>query len=142
MKFITPDKHARDKGFTLLEVLVALVISAAATSLVLSHLRTLIDLDRRIRQHQHLVSGLLNDTAKFSALDFASLRTDIHKDYLDLLIIYPKRTIARVHNFSQNAQKVPPVDQAYTPYQTFTIDPQGRYSLQLLLPGLKSPASS
>ena len=44
-----------------MEVLVSLVIIAVASSIILTHLRTLIDLDTRLRRHQVEISSLLNE---------------------------------------------------------------------------------
>ncbi|WP_031433496.1 prepilin-type N-terminal cleavage/methylation domain-containing protein [Methylomarinum vadi] len=133
----------KSTGFTLLEVLIALVIMAAASGIVLTHLRTLLDFNYKIRQHQQEVTQLLNETAKFTAMAYGELRTDIKPDHVDLIPFSSSEPLSRVINFSPTGKtSLPPVDQAYTPYQLYQVLPQSRYSVFLLQPGLKQPPSS
>ena len=129
-------------GFTLLEVLIALIITVSAAAIVLTHIRTLMDYNRRVLQHQHQVTSLLNSTASFATLDFSHLKTDIQADYVDLINYSRNKVMARILNFSPSKAALPPIDQAYTPYQVYKISPTTRYSLILLQPGLKQEPNS
>jgi prepilin-type N-terminal cleavage/methylation domain-containing protein len=127
------------RGFTLLEVLIAMVITVSASAIVLTHIRTLMDFNIRIRQHQHQVTTTLNSAALFSSMAFKQLQTNIKPEHVDLLEYNSAKIIARVKNFSPTNAHTPPVDQAYTAYQLYRILPESKYPLSLLQPGLAPP---
>ena len=137
-------RAAREGGFTLLEVLVALIIAAIAAAVILSQVRTLMLKAEKEQAHQIAATQLLNDALRISpGVISADVRVRQDKD---ALIIEPagsagrETQVVRVSNFSLNNEKLPPIDLAYTPFQRFEIK-RDRYSLSAIAPALKPPAS-
>jgi len=113
------------------------VIVAAASAAVLSHLRGLIDLNDRVREHQRRVSSLLSQVALLQAHDLAQAQLAIKADAARLSVPGLPLDI-EVTNFTADGRDVPPIDQAYTPFQRFALGEE-RHRMTVVLPGLRPP---
>jgi prepilin-type N-terminal cleavage/methylation domain-containing protein len=132
--------HRRSQqGFTLIEVLVAVVIVATAGSALLGHMRSLIDYEQRVRQRQELVSALLNQVAKLQTASLAGATLRVEGQSGFLVPADREQPQVRVDNFDPTpGKKVPPLELAYTPYQIYTFT-ENRKPLGLVLPGMRPP---
>lgn len=126
------------RGFTLLEVLVALIIATSASAIILTHLRVLIDLSDRIRRHQTETSQLLNEAARLASPDWST--SSAHRLRADDVAITLKDEIDPsifVRNFDLHDEVGPPaIDRAYTPYQVYRVQRGKRRAIHLLYPNL------
>lgn len=125
-------------GFTILEVLVALVIAATASAIIFSHLRTLVDLNIRVRQHQQDVTVTLNEAAYLLAPDWGqSARVSLGDDRVTIALRDEFAPSLYVSNFSLEADdELPPLTRAFTPYQIYRVQPGKRYDVSFLFPNL------
>lgn len=121
-------------GFTLLEVLVALVIVTASSAIILTHISVLMDLNSRVRRQQQEATDLLNQTALLAVIDFQRAKLIIKPPMIEMDAVDGKR-IASIENFSDSAKNLPPVDKLYTPYQIYNLKNQ-HVNISFLLPGL------
>lgn len=122
------------KGFTLLEVLIALVIVAASSAILLAHFRTLMDMSGRIRSQQQEVTQLLNQAAEFPLFDYTRSRLKIKPPILELYASDGKQ-IANIENHVDNNKSLPPIDKLYTPYQSYSLKKTHR-QISMLLKGM------
>lgn len=113
------------------------MIVAAASAAILSHLRTLFDLNDRLREHQRSVSGVLNRVALLHTEDFERSQVTLEGDAAALRAQGVPGVI-EVTNHTPDGRDVPPIDQAYTPFQRYALAEQ-QYRLMLLMPGLRPP---
>ena len=133
---------SRQRGFTLIETLVALVIAAAAAAVILSHVRTLMLRAEKEQSHQLAVLQLLNDSLRVSHGGFVyAAAPRIEEDALLLDVgstPYGAIPPVRVRNFSLRDEKLPPVSFAYTPFQLFATE-RDRYVIHTIRAALPSP---
>jgi len=124
-------------GFTILEVLVALIIATTASAVIFSHLRTLIDLNARLRQHQQDVTVTLNESAYLLAPDWGQ-RAGIALTENEVAITLHDSSAPSLYvsNFSLEDEELPAVSRAFTPYQIYRVQPGKRYAVELLFPNL------
>ena len=124
-------------GFTLLEVLVALVIAATATSIILMHMRTLIDLSDRIRNHQTEISQLLNQAEGLALPDWGDTAgSKLEDSWIAITLREQLEPSVFVSNFEPGEREIAPIDRAYTPFQAYRVQPGKRYAMSLLYPNL------
>lgn len=139
------DSISRQRGFTLIETLVALVIAATAAAVILSHVRTLMLRSEKEHSHQLAVLQLLNDSLRASRSNpAASLPPRIERDALVLDAggtHEPVMSPVKVRNFSMNGEKLPPVSFAYTPFQLFAVE-RDRYAIHAVSAALASPVAA
>jgi prepilin-type N-terminal cleavage/methylation domain-containing protein len=155
----------RNTGFTLIEVLITLVIVAAAGSMILAKTRGLLDYHSRFFAHQQEVTRLLSRTALLHVELSRDLVTEVREKRV---IVRGKQQangeapLAEVENVLGIVRTdppgtgspssapppppppsiaPPPIAQAYTPFQRYTLT-QGAKRMALLLPGLPSPYQS
>jgi len=128
----------RQRGFTLIEALVALVVVSVAAGASLSFLRALLDYHTRLTAQQEAVSALLNRAAELQITDLAPGRVLIRDQLLNLYLGAAETPLVRIDNFAPERADGVPVEFAYTPYQVYIIGE--RRQVRLLLPGLKPPA--
>ena len=134
---------SRQRGFTLLETLVALVIAAAAAAVILSFLRTLMLRAEREQAHQLAVLQLLNDSVRSTYFrPVAAMSPFLDGDTLLLEGQSSEGGLPqiRVQNFSVRDEKLPPISFAYTPFQLF-ITERDRYAIHAVSAALPSPVS-
>lgn len=136
---------SRQRGFTLIETLVALVIAAAAAAVILSHVRTLMLRAEKEQSHQLAVLQLLNDSLRVSYGSFTNApapRLDGDTLLLDAGSA-PDGAMppVRVRNFSPRGEKLPPISFAYTPLQLFTTE-RDRYAINAISAALPSPVAA
>lgn len=129
----------KPSGFTLLEVLIALVITATSAMIILAHLRLLTDWKQRITTHQKEARAVMARLVTFFATDPTDLRP-LHQG--KVLGIYYKggtHPIVLVRNYVHDDRYPVPTDRAYTPFQlyTFSPNPNGHYAVSLVLDGVK-----
>lgn len=133
----TAVRRVPQAGMTLMEVLVALVILASAAAVILTHTRTLLDHSRRLRAQDEDAQATLNRVGLLRLAEPGRLRVEAEGDHLRLEE-GPLR-LAEIRNFAVDGQTdLPPIDQAYTPYQIYSLS-QGRYAIRLILPSLPPP---
>ncbi len=131
-----------ERGFTLLELLVTIVIVVASSAVILAHLRTLMDYRERVQRHQMQIIALQNSAAKLPYLPYEKAR--LHQQKGRLQLSFPDRSLPQleVRNFSAQGAPRVEVDLAYSPYQTFTIPgSNGAKGTTFLFQGLKKPSS-
>lgn len=125
-------------GFTLVEVLVALLIVAGASAAILGYLRSLLQYQERFGAQQTVTSRLLNQVAM---LHLGSL-TGARLEYVgaDARLVPPDSSspALTLSNFSIEGKRVPPVEIAYTPWQVYTLT-EAQRTLPLLMTGLPPP---
>ncbi len=143
--FSVSNSTSRQRGFTLIETLVALVIAAAAAAVILSHVRTLMLRAEKEQSHQLAVLQLLNDSLRVSYGSFANApapRLDGDTLLLDAGST-PDGAMppVRVRNFSPQGEKLPPISFAYTPFQLFATE-RDRYAINAVSAALPSPVAA
>lgn len=133
------------RGFTLIETLVALVLATIAAAVVLEQVHSLMQRAEREQSHQLAAMQLLNDSLRMSnggISDFPIPR--LEKDHL---VIEPYDSndlglpVIEVRNYSVRNEALPPIEFAYTPFQSFEVS-RDRYTLHALRPGIKAPESA
>lgn len=127
-------------GFTLLEVLLAMVILVAAAAIILARVQLMMAYNDRITRHQQEARAVLNHFIHFTATDPALLNPALEGERLIVRSLNEIKPVAEVKNYTFNEQFLVPVDQAYTPFQLYSLvaTPGERYTLSVLLDGLKS----
>ncbi len=121
----------------MLEVLVTLMITAVASTIILVHLRTLIDFDTRVRRYQGEITGLINEAVRLQLPDWGLAATrSLREDHVAITLEDRVTPSVFITNFHLNEDSVASVDQVYTPYQVYRVQPGARYSLSLLFPNL------
>ena len=136
---------SRQRGFTLIETLVALVIAAAAAAVILSQVRTLMLRAEKEQAHQLAVLQLLNDSLRVSHGGFTNAAAPRIEE--DALLLdtgnTPDRAMppVRVRNFSLRGEKLPPISFAYTQFQLFTTE-RDRYAIHTIRAALPSPVAA
>lgn len=133
-------RASRQRGFTLLETLVALVIAAAAAAVILSFIRTLMLRAEREQAHQLAVMQLLNDSVRAEHFRSAKVQTRLDGDTLLLEGQQDEGGLPqiRVRNFSVRGEKLPPISFAYTSFQLFIAE-RDRYAIHAASAALPSP---
>ena len=129
----------RERGFTLIETLIALVIAAAAAAIILSQVRTLMLRAEKEQAHQLALLQLLNDSLRLSYRGLQATAPLIEQDRLVMQAPVAGQDDplqVEVRNFSVQGEVLPPVPLAYTPFQLFGVS-RDRYTLHALAPGLK-----
>ena len=128
------------RGFTLIEALVALVVVSLAAGASLAHLRTLLDYHRRLTAQQAIVSQLLNRTAELHITDLGPSRLEVRDEMLQLYGEKSEAPVVRIANFAPERAEPVPLELAYTPYQVYILG--DRRQVRLLLPGLSPPRNA
>jgi prepilin-type N-terminal cleavage/methylation domain-containing protein len=128
----------RARGFTLIELLVTLVIVAFAGAAILARARGLLDYETRLRAHQENVSAVLNTVAGWPLVDPRQLRQELDGAIVKLSTPTDLTPSATLANHEPDGMNTPPIDQAYTPYQTYTFARE-QEAMSLLMPGLPRP---
>ena len=114
-----------------------LVIIAVASTIILVHLRTLIDFDTRLRRYQGEISGLINEATRLQLPDWGLAATRrLREDHVAITLGDRVKPSVFITNFRLDEESVVSVDQVYTPYQIYRVQPGARYSLSLLFPNL------
>ena len=134
----------RERGFTLIETLIALVIAAAAAAIILSQVRTLMLRAEKEQAHQLALLQLLNDSLRLSYRGLQATAPLIEQDRLVMQAPVAGQDDplqVEVRNFSVQGEVLPPVPLAYTPFQLFGVS-RDRYTLHALAPGLKPSADA
>lgn len=131
------------RGFTLIETLVALVIAATASAIILGHVRTLMLRAEKERSHQSAVLQAINDSLRLSraTVTVASLRSRPEKDCLVLdgyELSQRELSAVQACNIAVRGEPPPPITFAYTPFQSFGVS-RGQYSLYFVSPALPTP---
>lgn len=133
---------AKQRGFTLIETLVALVIAAIAAAVILSQVRALMLRAEKEQSHQLAVLQLLNDSLRISHGRIPS--QPLPRLEHDTLLIDAQTTdgqqtpLVKVRNFLLNDEKLPPISFAYTPFQLYSTE-QDRYAIHIVSGALPSP---
>ena len=123
-------------GFTLLEVLIAMVILAMAAAVILQHVRGLMDYARRAQIHYVDVDGMLNRAAEFGLRGPNTFEARMQADHIDLVDHGASKPFAQVFNLPFGGALIP-IDKALSPYQLYMLPGDLGRSLPLLMPGLK-----
>lgn len=123
-------------GFTLLEVLIAMVILAVASSVILQHVSGIMDYARRAQIHYVDVEAMLNRAAEFGLTKTNAYETRYRADHIDLVKHGESRPLAEVFNLPFGGSLVP-IDKALSPYQLYLLPGDLGRSLPLLMPGLQ-----
>jgi prepilin-type N-terminal cleavage/methylation domain-containing protein len=125
-----------NRGFTLLEVLIAFLILSISASIILDQLFVLTKFAERARAKQRHVTDYVNDANMFFISDLKRASSHIAEN--QLLISVPvdeKPKEVKIENFSQNQVNVP-VSLAFSPFQIFDFGGEGDLAMRILLPGL------
>ncbi|HEY6898506.1 MAG TPA: prepilin-type N-terminal cleavage/methylation domain-containing protein [Rhodocyclaceae bacterium] len=126
----------RTRGFTLIEVLVALTVAGAAAAVILAQIHGLMRRADQERRHQDMVSGLLNDSARLAAIVIAEAHQQLGDEKISLQPSGQGLPTVEVSNISVAGEKVlPPIRIAYTPFQRYSVVREGR-ALSFLAPAL------
>ncbi len=123
----------------MIEVLVTLVIVAAAAAVVLTHVRTLLDLRSRYLAEQTAATHTLNSVALLPTLELEDLRFRLRGDHISVLSRQGDEVLLEVRNIETAGQPETPIDQAYTPFQNYRAAPESRYSVSLIKHSLPPP---
>jgi len=127
--------YSKNTGFTLLEVLIALIIVATASAIILTHIRTMMDMNIRLRQQQDEVTQLLNRVAQFPLSDFNRMRTKTSRNTVQIYTNNGKK-IVTVKNYIDGQNNPPPINKIYTAYQHYIFN-TAHQQITLLLPGMR-----
>jgi prepilin-type N-terminal cleavage/methylation domain-containing protein len=123
-------------GFTLAEVMIAIVVLAAAAAVLLPRARGLLDYAERARRHYAAAGHVLDRVALLSTLD---LRTaEVKRDH-DVFTVTPKDSNTalplQVSNMAVNGSDVP-ISEAPSPFQYIAIQGDLGHRLTLVGPSL------
>jgi len=132
-----------DRGFSLLEVIIAMMILGVAASIILQRTRGQLDYAARARQHFQDASALLSRAAALPAIDMTLARVDKQPDHFtvyasgedgdgDGLAAYT------IRNFPARGVDVP-IEKGPAPWQVYSFDGKRNHSLTLLLPQSVTP---
>lgn len=126
-----------ERGFTLIEALIALVVAATAAAIILSQLRGMVARVEQERAHELAVLRLLNESARLS-LGSPGGEALVPVDANTLRIQYrdPAWPVVTVRNFSATGEAVPPLTLAYTPFQLYSIGDEP-YVLSMVAPCIR-----
>jgi prepilin-type N-terminal cleavage/methylation domain-containing protein len=127
-----------ERGFTLLETLIAMVILAMASGVVLQHVRTIMDYVRRAQLHFRDADRMLNETAEFGLSDFKGLDVIMRDGHIDLARRGESKPVVEVFNLPYGGTTIP-IDRAYSPFQLFLLPGEQGRDLPLIMPGLTPP---
>ena len=122
-----------------------MVISVASITIVLTHVRTLFDLNLRLAEKQKTSTRLLNKIAAFKLIQIQKSEiTEIDDFTLNLTLEDDYNPQLYVKNFTQLDEKDIPIVTSYTPYQEYTLflDPsiiQHGEQISFILKGLTPP---
>jgi prepilin-type N-terminal cleavage/methylation domain-containing protein len=112
----------RQAGFTLVEVVLAVIILAAAAAILLPRARGLLDYAERARRHYAAAGRLLDRVALLPALDLNT--AEVKRDH-DVFTITPKDSPAalpiKVSNLPVEGSDVP-ISEAPSPFQYFAFE--------------------
>jgi len=128
-------QQKQQRGFTILEVLITVIIVATASATLLGQIRGLMDLNKRMRKHQNIATELLNQAAELSQQE---IEYQIINQTAESIILQPpqKDYTVKLNNFSTTAKTVS-ISQAYTPYQQYQLKQQN-YKLTFIQPGISN----
>ncbi len=126
-----------ERGFTLLELLVALVIVVSASAVILAHLRTLMDVESRLRRSQSAVSQLLDQAALISYRNFSGVNKSLQKDRIHIPIPGEDNMNIQLFNHPARGDGSVPIDLAFTPFQEYRLE-HGRFGITFIYRGLAS----
>jgi prepilin-type N-terminal cleavage/methylation domain-containing protein len=122
-------------GFTLLEVIVSLIIVAAAAAVLLGHTRTMLDYAHRARDIQKHTTATLNRVGEVNIAGEKGRTFRLVKEQLEMSIIGETKPPIIIKNHDYDGFEIP-ISIAYSPYQVFHFTAgRGRETI-LLLPGL------
>ena len=131
------------RGFTLVETLVALVVAAIATSVILAMVKGLMQRAEIEQRHVLDTIGLLNDSVLFGQR-FPYPDPDIVRNPGEWSVTSRREDnlpTVRVRNFSLAGPRLtPPLEVAITPLQTFAIA-RNRHAITVIAPGLPAEGS-
>ena len=132
--------HGLDEqsGFSLLEVVVALLILAAASAIVLGQVRQNLDYAQRAKAHQKNVTLLLNRTAMLAAYNRGALHARPVVDAVEVYLPNEVEPVATVRNYSYQGYDVP-VSMGYSPFQIYAVAGGGVRSVVMIARSLSSP---
>ena len=121
--------------------IVALVRAHSLTpsAVVLTHVRTLLDLRSRYLAEQNAAADTLNRVALLPTLETSELRFRLKGDHIAILSREGDETLLEVRNIGTAGQPETPIDQAYTPFQSYRAAPESRYSVSLIKQSLPPP---
>lgn len=125
-------------GFSLLEVIVTLLILAAASAVILGLVRQNLDYAQRAKAHQKNVTLLLNRTAMLATYNRNALRARPVVDALEVYLPNEVKPVATVRNYSYQGYDVP-VSMGYSPFQIYTVAGGGVRSLVVIDRSLSPP---
>jgi len=117
-------------------VLIALVIVAASSAIILAHLRTLMDLNVRLRKQQTEVTQILNRVAAFPLFDFTQARLKTTSTSVEVYAVNGEKIVTVKNHMDNNDSTPPPVNKIYTAYQKYIFNSQ-HYQITLLLQGMR-----
>jgi len=128
-------QHKRQRGFTILEVLITVIIVATASATLLGQIRGLMDLNKRMRKHQNIATELLNQAAEIAQ---QTIDYQIVKQTAESITLQPsqKDYTVKLSNFSTQAKTIS-ISQAYSPYQQYQLK-QKNYKLIFIQPGISN----
>lgn len=126
-------------GFTLIELLVTLVIVVTATSIALTHVRTLLDLQRRHWANQERISATLNQAALLPSVQLDDFVLRVHDDHVAVFNPRTEQTLVEVRNVALDDELPVAVNEAYTPFQSYRLHQHDRFSLSLIRRALPPP---
>jgi prepilin-type N-terminal cleavage/methylation domain-containing protein len=130
--------HPNERGFTLLETLIAMVILAMAAGVVLQHVRTIMDYVRRAQLHYRDADRMLNEAAELGLTDFKGLDVVMRDGHIDLVRRGESKPVVEVFNLPYGGATIP-IDRAYSPFQLFRLPGEQGRDLPLVMPGLTPP---
>ena len=128
-------KAQGESGFTLLEVMVALAVFAAASTLILPRMQGLLDYAHRIEGVFAETSILRNDINLFSLRDPKHDQIRVVGDHLEVRVEELATSPVEVYNFSANEINLP-VGMGVSPTQTYRWTTANGHSASLLMPGI------
>jgi len=127
----------RDRGFTLLEVLIAFAIISVSASIMLQQLHSIMKYADRAIAKQVAINQGLNQASLFSTIDWKNANSRVSEkqmvvEYSDF-VGFQKSMV--VENFSIDDVSVP-MTIAFSPFQIFDFGGNGDFKIRMLQPGL------
>lgn len=128
-------RRSPQRGFSLLEVIIALTVLTAVGSLVLERTQAIMDYHIRVQGHLKDINALMNSVVLFDIRKKEDDDIRLLSDHLEVFQGGSSKPLIRIDNFSTTPYTVP-ISLGYSPYQTYTWTSDRGRTVTLLMPGL------
>lgn len=126
------------RGFSLLETILALAILAGAAAVIFPRTTALLDYSRRAQEHYRASSQLLSRTADASRYELSQHRLERGKERFDIYDEHGKDIAYQLRNYPVRGILIP-ISEGHAPWQIMRFDDADNNHLTLLTPAQSLP---